>query len=230
MATQEVALRKRQQIAKANRTMFIWVAGTSVIVGIALVTSIFLFQKASFNEKVLSEKSKTATTLVKNNKAVDELKNQVRVLNTNEDLKKSMAPGETQPVQAILDALPSEANSSAFGASLQKRFLTSDGLTLEELSVDPVAGIESTTDQNASVTSTESGGNQISFRFAVGADITNANALKKLQQDIERSIRPIDITTLSVEVQAKRLVLKVEGHTYYEPAKTIELKDKTVKP
>ena len=76
MATEGTALRKRQQIAKANRMMFLWIAGVSVVVGIALVASIFLAQKAFFNEKVLAEKSKTASTLVKNNKVVGVLQDE----------------------------------------------------------------------------------------------------------------------------------------------------------
>jgi hypothetical protein len=35
------ALRKRTQINKANRTMFVWVAGASVSVGFAGVITIF---------------------------------------------------------------------------------------------------------------------------------------------------------------------------------------------
>jgi hypothetical protein len=234
MATGETALRKRQQIANANRMMFLWVAAVSVVVGIAAVLSLFLVQKTLFNEKVLAEKDKTASTLVKNNKVIDELKNQVRVLNTNQALKDSMASGETQPVQVVLDALPAEANSSALGASFQEKFLNDAALKLESLNVDPVAGVESQTSQNvqdASASSaTAAGTNQITFRFAVSSDVANANALKDLLQRLERSVRTIDITSLTVETQGARLVLTVEGHAFYEPAKSVDLKDKTVKP
>jgi hypothetical protein len=232
MATGNTALRKRQQIANANRMMFLWVAAVSVVVGIAAVISIFLVQKALFNEKVLAEKAKTASILVNNNKVVDELKNQVRVLNTNQSLKDSMAPGETQPIQVVLDALPSEANSSALGASLQEKFLNDAALKLESLNVDPVVGVESESDQNVQDASASgvTGINQITFRFAVSSDVANANALKDLLQRLERSIRTIDITSLTIETQGTRLVLTVDGHAFYEPAKSVDLKDKTVKP
>ena len=234
MATGDTALRKRQQIANANRMMFLWVAAVSVVVGIAAVVSIFLVQKALFNEKVLAEKAKTASTLVNNNKVVDELKNQVRILNTNQSLKDSMAPGETQPVQVVLDALPSEANSSALGASLQEKFLNDSALKLESLNVDPVAGVESDSDQNvqdaSSTSTTSAGANEITFRFVVSSDVANANALKDLLQRLERSIRTIDITSLAIETQGTRLVLTVDGHAFYESAKSVDLKDKTVKP
>jgi head-tail adaptor len=232
MAAQDVAIRKRQQIANANRMMFMWVAVISAVVGIAIVVSLFLLQKAWFNEKVLAEKSKTASTLVHNNEVIGQLKDEVRVLNTNDALKSVMAPGESEPVQVVLDALPSEANSSAFGSSLQEKFLNDPALTIESLNVDPVAGVESQSDSNVQDASTtaSTSENQITFRFSVSTDVNNASVLKKLLQKLERSIRAIDITTLAIETQGTKLVLTVDGHAFYEPAKTVELKDKTVKP
>lgn len=240
MAAPETAIRKRQQISNANRMMFMWVAGISAVVGVAIVASVFLFQKAQFNEKVLAEKSKTASTLVENNKVVDKLKDEVRVLNTNDALKKVMIPKESQPVQVVLDALPAEANSSAFGASLQEKFLRADGLQLDTLSVDPVAGVESgqnssvqdasSSNANSSSSSNSVSQNKITFRFAVSTDVKTSDAVfTALLSRLENSIRPIDITSLSLEAQGQRLVLKVEGVSYYEPAKTVDLKDKTVK-
>lgn len=238
MAVEDVAIRKRQQIANANRMMFTWVAIVSALVGIAIVVSIFLLQKAWFNEKVLGEKSKTASTLVHNNQVISQLKDEVRVLNTNDALKSAMAPGENQPIQVVLDALPSEANSSALGSSLQEKFLNDPALTIETLNVDPVAGVESQTTSNVqdasttanSATNANSANHEITFRFSVSTDVGNASALKSLLQRLERSIRAIDITTLAVETQGSKLVLTVNGNAFYEPAKTVDLKDKTVKP
>ena len=72
MKPNDTALRKRTQISKANRTMFLWIAGASALVGFAVVTSIFLGQQLLFNEKVLLEKNKTVSTLNANNKIVEE--------------------------------------------------------------------------------------------------------------------------------------------------------------
>lgn len=181
MATEGVALRKRQQIAKANRMMFLWVAGVSVIVGIAAVASLFLVQKALFNERVLGEKDKTVKTLKKNNQAVDELQSQIQVLNTNDSLKGNMVPGDdAQPVQAVLDALPSTANSAAFGASLQQRFLQGDGIELNALSVDPVQDVEATSSRSSrsSSSNNKDTAHKINFSFAVSTTSNNPDALK----------------------------------------------------
>lgn len=234
-ANKDVAIRKRQQIAGANKTMFVWVAAISVVVGFSAVGALFLTQKMLFNEKVLSEKSKTATTLVKNNKVIDDLKAKIRVLNTNQALMDSRAKTDDQPLQVVLDALPSDANSTALGSSLQEKLIPGAGITIESFSMDTVQGIETQLSddvQNASSSSASAseGQNQINFRFAVSASSDNPTPLKELLQRLERSIRAIDVTSLTIETQGQKIVLSVEGHAFYQPAKTVELKDKTVKP
>jgi hypothetical protein len=230
MATKEVALRKRQQIAKANRTMFLWVAGVSVIVGFAAVGSIFLVQKLAFNQKVINEKNNTVSVLTKNNAAVAELEENIRLLDTNEGLNSAKANPEDKALQVILEALPADANSLALGSSLQDKLMKGvDGLTLESLNVTPVAGIEVSSDgavQDASST-VEEGQNQITFNLVASGD---ANALKALLERFERSIRAIDITNLVLEQANGKLTMTIDGHAFYEPARTIELKDKVVKP
>ncbi len=237
MAMQEVALRKRQQISKANRTMFLWVAGASALVGIGIVVAVLLTQRGLFNEKILAVKGHTLSTLEQNIKNVATLKQQIQVMNTNQALTDSMVPGETQPIRVVLDALPSEANSSAFGSSLQQYFLNDPSLQVEAFNVDPVAGVESQDASSATTrTATPVGGTAasangtITFGFAVSTDGTNISALKTLLQKLERSIRTINVTNLKVEMQSKRIVLTVSGEAYYEPAVTVQLKDQVEKP
>jgi len=231
MASKEAALRKRTQIAKANRTMFVWVAAISVIVGFALVGSIFLAQKIFFNEKVLAEKDKTISILKKDNANVNELEAQVRVLDSNQALIDSKAKPTDQAVQVILDALPSDANSLALGASLQTKLLNGiNGLSLESLQVDPVAGVESlSTDTSVQNTSSAVSSNQsqITFRFSVKG---NEATLKEVLTRLEKSIRAIDILSLHIESQGADRVMTVEARAFYEPTRTVELRDKVIKP
>lgn len=231
MAIKEVAVRKRQQIAKANRTMFLWVAGVSVVVGFAAVGSIFLVQKLAFNQKVINEKNNTVSILTKNNAAVAELEDNIRLLDTNEGLNSAKAKPDDKALQVVLDALPADANSLALGSSLQGKLIAGiDGLTLESLNITPVAGVEVTTDtevQDASAATDGTQANQIGFTLAVSGD---ANALKTLLNRFEHSIRAIDITNLTLEQTSGKLTMTIEGHAFYEPARAIELKDKVVKP
>lgn len=232
-AKKDVAIRKRQQIAGANKTMFLWVAGISVVVGFCAVGALFLTQKMLFNEKVLSEKSKTAAILVKNNQIIDDLKAKVRVLNTNQSLMDSRAKTDDQPLQVVLDALPAEANSTALGSSLQEKLIPGSGITIESFAMDTIQGVETQSSgdvQNAGSSTAVEGENQITFRFSVSASSDNPTPLKEVLQRLERSVRAIDITSLTIETQGPKIVLSVEGRAFYQPAKTVELKDKTVKP
>lgn len=224
------ALRKRQQIAQSNKMMFVWVAGVSVVVGIAGVVSVFLLQQMAFNQKVLNEKSNTISTLRDNNEAIVELKKNIRVLETNAALNASKARSEDKALQVILDALPADANSLALGASLQNKFFDGiDNLTLESLTVDPVAGIENVDGEEAVVEEgVEAEANAITFRMSVSS--TDANSLKELLQRFEKSIRVIKVRSITLERSEDKLTMNIDASAFYEPAKKIELRDKVVKP
>lgn len=230
MQPNTAALRKRTQIAKANRTMFLWIAASAALIGCALVVSFFLAQKLFYNEKVLAEKEKTISILKHNNDIVSELETQVRVLDTSDVLSSAKAKPEDQPIQVILDALPSDANSLALGASLQNKLLAGiEGLKIESLQVDPVIGIESLTQEVTSEDASAATGvvNEITFQFAVSG---SQDVLKQVLTNLERSIRAIDITTLRVESQGATQLMTVQARAFYEPAKNIQLFDKAVKP
>lgn len=232
MAKSSPALRKRQQIDRANKMMFLWVAGASALVAISLVVSFFFFQKLVFNEKVLAEKRNTVQTLRDNNDAAPQLQDNVRVLSTSDVLGSAKADSDDSNLQVVLDALPADGNSLAFGASLQKQLLGGiEGLTVESTTVDPVAGVELTTEEMANtVDATENasaGDNAITFRFTV---IGTDQALREALVRLEKSIRPISVVSVDTENSASGLRMTVHGHTYYQPERTIELKDKTVKP
>jgi len=230
MKPNDVAIRKRSQIAQANKTMFIWIAIASALVGSALVVSYFLFQKARFGEEVLSLKQTTVSNLDHNNKVVPDLQSQIRVLDTNQALMSSKANEADQAIQVILDALPAEGNSLALGASLQNKLLAGiPGLTsIESLQVDPIVGVESITGDETTVDAQEGESeNQITFRLSVKG---SQDAIRTVLQNFERSIRVIDISSLQIETQTDGQIMTIQARAYYEPAKTIQLRDEVKKP
>lgn len=224
-------LRKRQQITRASRMMFVWVAGASAVVGFSLVVAIFLFQRISYGEKVIGEKAKTEQVLKANLEVVGELRENIRVLDTNEGLRATRLSDQDLAIQSILDALPADANSTALGASLQRKLLSGvDGVTLESIRVDPVVGVEMSAELADVSSPTADSGNSIGFNFTVSANNRNAEALREILRTIERSIRPITLTTLQVEGQGNRLVMTASGYANYEPARSVELTTKVVNP
>ena len=235
--TKQTGLRKRQQIDSANKTMFLWVAGASVVVGFAIVIAFFLANKLIFNQRVIAEKQATAATLSENLEKINELKDNISVLNTNAALKSVMTDDESEPVQVVLDALPSDANSAALGASLQRKFLSGSGLKVQSIDVTPVQGAEQTaegTEESTEGVEGEEAANAITFNFVVTA--SNPDTLKKLLASLEKSIRTIDVTNVKLDVQTDQegrgnsFTLTVDGQAFYEPARSVELKEKTVEP
>jgi hypothetical protein len=229
MQPKNVAIRKRTQVAMTNKFMFIWVAVASVLFGFALVASIFLAQMSFYNEKVLAEKQKTITNLDNNKKAVTDLESNVRILDTNQLLMSLKSQPDDRAVQVILDALPSDANSSALGASVQNKLLSGiEGLSLISLQVDPVVGVESSSSSSSYDSSTSSASQYvINFRFSVSG---NETALKKALSNLEASIRTIDIVSLKIEGRdTEHSIMTVQARSYYEPAQAVELKDKVIK-
>ncbi len=227
MATtdKEVAIRKRQQIDSSKKTMFIFVAGAAFIVGVSLVVAFFLVQQIIFHTKVISEKQNTISTLDNNLAAVDELKSKIRVLETNSALNSVKISDSSNAIQSILDALPDNANSDALGASLQNKFIGSvDGLTLETLSVD---SIDSMSGDSSSESEQGVDGSVINFTMSVSG---SADKLKELLTRFEKSIRVIEIVSADLQSNDDNLVLNIQGRAYYEPAQSIQLESKVVKP
>lgn len=229
MAENAPALRKRQQIENASKTMFVWVAIAAAIVGIAAVVSVSLFERITFRQQVIDEKNTTASTLRENNKVAEDLKKEIRILNTNQALLDTPRIDGSAPISVILDALPSTANSSALGASLQQKLLSVDGVSIDTLVVDPISGVES---NGEDVSAVSSDNNAITFRFTVSTASGNESKMQDILKNLERSIRVINLTSVSIEQQGSggKITMSAEGEAYFQPASSVKLKDKTCRP
>jgi len=224
-------LRKRQQIVKANQLMFLWIIGVSAVVGFSIVLIIFLAQRIWFGEKVIAEKENTISVLEHNLSVVPELQDNIRVLSTNDNLRSVLLDPNHSALQVVLDALPADANSTAMASSLQLKLLAGvPDITIESLRVEPVSGIEIDSGDISVGASSDAASGAIGFSFTVSTSNTNQENLRKVLQQIEKSIRPFTIYNLTVESQGRRLAMTAQGYGYYEPAQKVELRDKVVRP
>lgn len=221
-----VALRKRAQIARANRIMFIWVACASVVVSASIVIVIVMVQKGVHNQKAITELNKTVKTLKENNDSVTPLKDSIRQLGSNKSLLALRANESDNALQVILDALPADSNPSALGASLQVKLFQPD-LEVESIEVTPAGDPTAASDTTAGDTTSTNTAGVIEFRFTVKGD---AAQLKELLERLERSIRTIQLNRIVIESTGDKQSLSVIGHAYYEPAKTLQLKTVEIKP
>ncbi len=224
-------LRKRQQIIRANQMMFLWITVMSAVVGFSIVLMIFLVQRIWFGEKVIAEKTNTVSVLEQNLKVIPDLRDNVRLLNTNEHLRTVRLNDSDPALQAILDALPADANSTAMASSLQTKLLSGvPGVTLESLKVDPVSGVEVSSESASASDGSDPLSETINFSFVVSVNSSNQDGLRKVLQRIEKSIRPFTINNLTVESQGSRVIMTAAGMGYYSTAQKVELTDKVVRP
>lgn len=219
----EGIIRKRSLIAKTRKTVFIWVAGASSVIGAVVVIAVLLVQTIIFNANVISMKNDTLDTLKSNIEVVPELEAEIRLLNTNKELKEVALSDDTRPIQSILDALPADDNRLALGASLQQKiFADIPGLTVDSLSVDPSAS----SGQVMAEEDIEGGVQELAFTASISG---NADALKAALQRAERSIRAINIKTINATTAGDAVSLQITGSAYYLPAPSLELDKQEVK-
>lgn len=226
-ANGDATLRKRQKIDSSKRTMFIAVAVVAFASGIALVVSFFLVKQIIFHSEVIGEKQSTIDTIRGNVAAADELKDNIRVLDANQALNSVKISDDSSALQVILDALPADANADALGASIQVRFVGAvGGVSVESLVVQPDVASE----EDEFVELDEEGQqDNPNIRFSMSVK-GSADALKELLTLFERSIRVIDLTSVEIQADTSGLIMSLEGRAYYEPAQTVELGTKVVKP
>lgn len=228
--TKESSIRKRQQIFKANRMMFLWVAMASAVIGFALVISISLMQRIIYNQKVIGEKNKTYSTLANNNKKVSQLEDQIKTINYSSDvLKKLRAKDSDDPIQVVLDALPSDSNRLALGSSLQNVLLANiPGSSLESMKVESTAEAGSVKKSTATTGTVEN--NSLDVTFTLKINSGSEDSIREMLTRFEKSIRTFKVTNVKIEYSLDKMNVTVTAKAYYEPAKVVELTEKVVKP
>ena len=223
-------LKKRQQIENAGRSMFIWVAIASVAVSICLVAAQFLFQKWTYNNKVLDAKYKAAETLKKNIANATQLRDAVNALVSNDDLASVKTNTDDPNTKSVLDALPSNFDATALATSLQKAILSRSGVTVEGISV-PSDQEATTTGGSTGDTASNAAANTPTPK-EMKFDVTVSGSYDKIRTmllDMERTIRPMKVTAITLNGDDAAMTATVSGVTYYQPSKSASIKQEVVK-
>jgi heme exporter protein D len=224
-------LKKRQQIEKAGRSMFVWVAVAAVAVSICVVTVQFLFQQWSYNNRVLDAKYKAADTLSKNIDNAKKLQDAVNALVSNDSLASVKTNPEDPNTKSVLDALPSKFDATALATSLQQAILSRSGVTIEGIEVpsdpgSPGAGASTSQTTSTSPTATTATPQEMKFTVTVSGSF---DKIRSMMLDLERTIRPIKVTDITLNGDDAAMTATVTGVTYYQPSKSAEIKQEVVK-
>lgn len=218
-------LKKRQQISKANRLVFLWVAAAGVAVTIAIVLSQFMIKQFLFNNKVISTMTTTNDTLKKNAQAYEPLKTEIIKLIAAKELTDLRVSPDDSALQVVIDAMPTVDDRMALAASLQQVILNKSGVKIEQLSFDSQAAI--TTDPAAPVVTAGTTINEIPFMFKVTGTYEQ---MKTLFENMNQSIRPINVKVIKLSGASSAMTADVQATTYYATPANTDLKQKEIKP
>jgi Tfp pilus assembly protein PilO len=202
---------KRVLIEKANRTMFAVLAGASALLVFSLITSNGLLGVARHRSEVISEKNKAADQLKENDKAVGEL---IASFKSFEETPESVLGTNEKNSKIVLDALPPKYDFPALASSLEK-ILTDGGYT-----IDSITGIDNSLNESDENSSDPQ---PIEMPFTITVSGT-FDQIKNLPADLERSIRPIHVTSFDLSGKVGDAKLVIEAKTYYKPGKNLDVK------
>lgn len=219
---QLTGLKKRQQIASANKMIFVWVIIASIAISFCGVTMQFLVRQAIFNQKIINAKLETQSTLSKNLDNVAKLKENVDGLQADTQLAKVKANPQDTNLKVVLDALPTTDDRTALGASLQQVILPKSGVNTSDITTVSPADLTA-----ADPLTSSSEVPTANFTFAATGDYTR---MKTMLSDLERTIRPINVQKLSLQGVDGQVKATIVGVSYYLPQQTVQLGKKPIKP
>jgi hypothetical protein len=224
---------KHLQIDKANNMMLIVVAVATVVTVFSLVSAKALLAQSSYQRKVIGEKTKAVKQLKSSISAANTLKGQYEVFEKADPNiiggKGGTSPGEGprdgDNARIVLDALPNQYDFPALTSSIEK-IANDDHIPLQSVGGTDVGGQSA-----SSTTSSNKGGGQsqptpIPFSISTRADYGTVLVLLK---DLERSIRPIDITQFTLSGAANSMTASIQTNTYYQLPVSLQVGEKVVK-
>jgi hypothetical protein len=189
-------------------------------------------QRISYQGKVIDAKTETAETLSKNvEENIPDLTSNVNALTSNTNLERLRRDQSKYSIfQVVVDSVPMFGDQVALGASLQREILPKSGVTVEQIQVVNGAGGSSTIDMVGSATSTNTNtptSQTMTFSISVSGSYNQIQAMLK---DIERTIRPISINTISIQGTNDNLSVTINAITYFIPKVNYVLGSKEIKP
>jgi Tfp pilus assembly protein PilO len=205
---------KHIQIDKANTLILIAATVTTVIVVLSIVASKTLVNQISYQNKVTSLRSKANKQLEANVKSSATL---VTAYETFEGSSESAIGTADKNSKIVLDALPSKYDFPALATSLEK-VITDSGAK-----IDSIVG----TDDEVLAKQESPDPTPVEMPFSI-TSTGNFNTAKTLISNLERSIRPIKITSVTFNGSDSSLQTTIVASTYYQPEKKLEIQQKVI--
>lgn len=217
--------KKREQIQKANKTMFLWVIAASAAIVVCFVLALSLARQLAFNQKVISVKGETNNTLNQNRETFETIKTEVNKLISDKRLSDLRVSDTDTALQVVIDALPTSDDRAALATSLQQVVLSRSGVTIDSIRVtdDSGAATIDAEDEPADATTPQ----EITFDVVI---VGNYAQVSQAVTDMEKSIRPFSVQRMQIDGSGNQLRVSLQAKTFYLPAKTVNVKQEALKP
>lgn len=216
---------KHVLIDKANTRLVVMVSIAVFTVIFSLIAVKTLWTQSSYQKRVIDAKNKAATQLQANVDAMKKLSTSYNAfVNTSTNIiggnSLGTGPQDGNNAKIILDALPSKYDFPALTTNLET--LLSD----QQVTMINISGVDDEVAQSGNTNSPSPTPVEMPFQLTATADYTKTEALIEA---FERSIRPIKITNLDVSGSQDKLTTTVSAVTYYQPAKSLNIREEIVK-
>ena len=206
-----------------------------ITIAVSVAISVFcltatkvLLSNGAYKRQVINARHQSADQLKQNVTNAQNLLNQFQVfegdnpkniIGGQNTTSQKAVPPDGNNSRIVLDALPSTYDFPALITSMAKI------LHARQLSNPDVSG----SDQGDTVSGAPSAQPQpISIPLTISGS-GNYKTVQNLITDLERSIRPFDITTLSLQGTSGNFAFSAVINTYYQPAKILTITNREVK-
>ena len=217
---------KKVAISKSNAQVVTVVAVACFISVFCLFASKAVWDSNTYKAKVISVKQKAHNQLSQNVKSYDSLKASYEDFDnkpTNSIGGNRDGTGDNDGTNSkiILDALPSSYDFPALASSIEK--IMAD----RSLKVGSITGVDDQVAQASNSSSSAPQAVPIPFSFTINN--ASYDSVQKLMDALGHSIRPIVVDTLNVSGGNNNMTITVTAHTFYQPAKNLDIKKQVVK-
>lgn len=227
-------VKKRQEIDKTRKQLFVWVAVASAAVVVCITVGINLFHQIQYQSKVNGELGKTEKTMKNNVTNSKKVIQAVDKLRTNEALASVNKPDGSNVFQVVLDAMPTSNDAVALSSSIQSKILEpSTGVTINSINVESTGTGDTGESTSDDASSSSSSSSDASFPTAQSINFTvsmtgSSEQIDNALKNIEKTIRPIDINSINIQGTDSKLEVTLNCTTYYTESVKFKLGEKTV--
>ena len=216
---------KRLQLSKTQANTVTLIAVAVFVTIFSLVSCRALWQQRSYQAKVIGKKKEALQILKQNNQEVSGLKaayvdfvsSPTNIIDGNPN---GTGEKDGDNARIILDALPSKYDFPALATSLEKLLIE------RNFRVESIKGIDDEIAQSAKKESGTPKPVPMPYQLTVDGSYTS---IQDLLSVFERSIRPFSTDKLVLKGSANNMQMILDGKTYYQPEKTLDIRLETVK-